>query len=105
MGSAEKAYPANPPRNSLNCPLDRGRLTPRNSTVVPRTTIVLMERFRYRLGSIYVRGSTMRRHIIEVLGSAILLACTSGAVAGPFFFSTGDPDGKMATLSRTASTG
>ena len=47
----------------------------------------------------------MRRHIIEVLGSAILLACTSGAVAGPFFFSTGDPDGKMATLSRTASTG
>jgi hypothetical protein len=35
----------------------------------------------------------------------MLLACTSGAVAGPFFFSTGDPDGKIATLSRTASTG
>jgi hypothetical protein len=34
-----------------------------------------------------------------------MLTRTSGAVAGPFTFTTGDPDGKIATLSRQASTG
>ena len=38
-----------------------------------------------------------------LLGGALLLAVP--AAADPFFFSTGDPDGKIATLSRTASTG
>jgi len=38
-----------------------------------------------------------------VLGGALLLAFP--AAADPFFFSTGDPDGKIATLSRIASTG
>ena len=38
-----------------------------------------------------------------LLGGALLLAVP--AAADPFFFSTGNPDGKIATLSRTASTG
>src|SRR6516162_11164155 len=33
------------------------------------------------------------------------LLCVQPAAADVFFFSTGDPDGKIATLSRTASTG
>lgn len=37
------------------------------------------------------------------LGGALLLALP--AAADPFFFSTGNPDGKIATLSRTASAG
>ena len=42
--------------------------------------------------------------------ACLLLTAVSGwptapAKAGQFFFSTGDPDGKIATLSRTASTG
>ena len=38
-----------------------------------------------------------------LVGGALLLALP--AAADPFFFSTGSPDGKIATLSRTASTG
>jgi hypothetical protein len=38
-----------------------------------------------------------------LLGGALLLAVP--AAADPFFFSTGNPDGKIATLSRIASTG
>jgi hypothetical protein len=42
--------------------------------------------------------------IIKAAGSALgLLLLASQASADPFFFSTGDPDGKMATLSRPAS--
>jgi hypothetical protein len=47
----------------------------------------------------------MKNH---TLASAFLLACVvavTPAAADTFFFSTGDPDGKIATLSRTASTG
>jgi hypothetical protein len=40
---------------------------------------------------------------IALLG--IILALPVSAQAGPFFFSTGNPDGKIATLSRPASTG
>ena len=36
---------------------------------------------------------------------SILVASGLPAAADPFFFSTGNPDGKIATLSRTASTG
>jgi hypothetical protein len=35
----------------------------------------------------------------------VILTLTSGAAAGPFTFSTGNPDGLIATLSRQASTG
>jgi hypothetical protein len=40
-----------------------------------------------------------------VLVAAAALFASGPAVATPFFFSTGNPDGKIATLSRTASTG
>lgn len=39
------------------------------------------------------------------LTSGILCGLAAPAMAGPFFFSTGDPDGKIATLSRPASAG
>jgi hypothetical protein len=47
----------------------------------------------------------MRRRLYGILIAGVILTQTSGAIAGPFFFSTGDPDGKIATLSRQASTG
>ncbi len=40
-----------------------------------------------------------------ILLAGAFLALTSTAAAGPFFFSTGSPDGKIATLSRLASPG
>jgi hypothetical protein len=40
--------------------------------------------------------------VFTLIGAAFLV---SPAVADPFFFSTGNPDGLIATLSRTASTG
>jgi hypothetical protein len=48
----------------------------------------------------------MRRFFSGILLVGIALALASSAAAGPqYFFSTGDPDGKIATLSRIASTG
>jgi hypothetical protein len=49
-------------------------------------------------------------HSITVTPVAAALLCVSislpaAAAPTPFFFSTGNPDGKIATLSRTASTG
>jgi hypothetical protein len=45
----------------------------------------------------------LRAFIATALSSATLF--TTSAIAVPFFFSTGNPDGKIATLSRTASPG
>jgi hypothetical protein len=56
----------------------------------------------------FVAGRTREGRVLEPLlvGLAILLVCPIQlAAASPFFFSTGNPDGLIATLSRTASTG
>ena len=56
----------------------------------------------------FVAGRTREDRGSEPLfvGLAILLVCPIQlAAASPFFFSTGNPDGLIATLSRTASTG
>jgi hypothetical protein len=45
------------------------------------------------------------RHFGFLLLSGVSLWLAAPAEAGQFFFSTGDPDGKIATLSRIASTG
>jgi hypothetical protein len=47
----------------------------------------------------------MKPYLCVPLVASVVLAWTSGASASPFFFSTGNPDGKVATLSRQASTG
>jgi hypothetical protein len=48
---------------------------------------------------------TMRTGIRLLAALGLAIALPAQASADPFFFSTGDPDGKIATLSRTASTG
>ena len=50
----------------------------------------------------------MNNHSITVTSMLTALLCvtiSTPVAATPFFFSTGNPDGKIATLSRTASTG
>jgi hypothetical protein len=47
----------------------------------------------------------MRARFSLIALSGVILAWGAPARAGTFFFNTGDPDGKIATLSRTASTG
>ena len=42
---------------------------------------------------------------LAILVAALGLVTPAAATEQPFFFSTGDPDGKIATLSRTASPG
>ena len=57
---------------------------------------------------VFVAGRTREGRVFGPLlvGLAIFLVCPIQlAAASPFFFSTGDPDGLIATLSRTASTG
>jgi hypothetical protein len=55
--------------------------------------------------------SSLQRETERILKTVLIFAGIAGllvvtpAVAAPFFFSTGNPDGKIATLSRTASTG
>src|SRR5215470_15608997 len=49
------------------------------------------------------RNMTLRTLIAAALSGGVLF--TTPTLAAPFFFSTGDPDGKIATLSRTESTG
>jgi len=44
-----------------------------------------------------------QRAMLAALGA--ILVSAAPALAGPFFFSTGDPDGKMATASRPSSAG
>jgi hypothetical protein len=49
---------------------------------------------------------TTRKHLVQcVFGAAASIIYAVPADADPFSFSTGAPDGKIATLSRTASTG
>jgi PEP-CTERM motif len=47
----------------------------------------------------------MKKLLIGVSAYVAFLLSATGAAADTFFFSTGDPDGKIATLSRTASPG
>ena len=47
----------------------------------------------------------MRKFIPIVLALLVPLSLAHPVNADPFFFSTGNPDGKIATLSRQASTG
>ena len=57
---------------------------------------------------VFVAGRTREGRVFGPLlvGLAIFLVCPIQlAAASPFFFSTGNPDGLIATLSRTASTG
>ena len=68
----------------------------------------LFKRIQALGAEIFVAGRTREGRVFEPLpvGIAILLVCPIQlAAASPFFFSTGNPDGLIATLSRTASTG
>jgi hypothetical protein len=54
------------------------------------------------------RGVTRRQHLCVLVLAMVVMSCglaSSPAAADPFFFSTGSPDGLIATLSRVASTG
>jgi len=56
----------------------------------------------FRLGSFVLTALSANKITVGALG---LLLLVSQASAAPFAFSTGDPDGKIATLSRPASPG
>src|SRR5262249_31932068 len=55
-----------------------------------------------RLGCAFLAALSSKKTVVGALASLILVTQAS---ADPFFFSTGNPDGKIATLSRRPSAG
>jgi PEP-CTERM motif len=66
---------------------------------------VRLKRYRIDCGGKKTSGAPVRRRITLAVDFILILGWVNVGSAGQFVFSTGNPDGQIATLSRTASTG